>query len=91
MNSPSTRAIVFIDGANLYHALKVIGVRAYLAYRATVARLAWRSDAVVCTGQIDLADAVELILQDRREDALREVPPKSTREAIASGGPTRRG
>lgn len=28
MSSPSTRAIVFIDGANLYHALKVIGVRA---------------------------------------------------------------
>ena len=30
----------------------------------------------------DLADAVELILQDRREDALRKVPPKATRETI---------
>jgi predicted RNase H-like HicB family nuclease len=31
----------------------------------------------------DLAAAIELILQDRREDALRAVPPEAIREIVA--------
>lgn len=29
-----------------------------------------------------LADAIELILEDRREDALREIPQNATREMV---------
>lgn len=32
-----------------------------------------------------LADAIELILEDRREDALRGVPPNAARELVAVG------